>query len=244
MFRLLLCALSALTFAACTLGEPEQEAGSDEPEDYVVDPADGKGDGIAATFNQNNVVGDDLFLDDGSFTVAEVQKFFEASPYGDRSWLADYTTPDGTSAAQAVYDAATGEGIHPLMLIARMQVETSLISKTVRPSTSRLDRALGCGCPDGAACAAQFRGFAKQLVCGAKTMRRWFDASEDGTGQWRVGTTRKTLDNKSVRPSNHATASLYAYTPWVLVGRGGAWLVWNVTRKYVRHAEAAGYINN
>ena len=125
-----------------------------------------------------------------------------------------------------------------------MQVETSLISKTVRPSTSRLDRALGCGCPDGAACASQFRGFAKQLVCGAKTMRRWFDASEDGTGQWRVGTTRKTLDNKSVRPVNHATASLYAYTPWVLVGRGGAWLVWNVTRKYVRHAEAAGYINN
>jgi hypothetical protein len=28
----------------------------------------------------------------------------------------------------------------------------------------------------------------------------------------------------------------------VLVGTGGNWLVWNVTRKYVRHAQASGWI--
>ena len=42
---------------------------------------------------------------------------------------------------------------------------------------------------------------------------------------------------------NHATASLYAYTPWVLVNTGGNWLVWNITRKYEQHAIAEGYIS-
>ena len=39
-----------------------------------------------------------------------------------------------------------------------------------------------------------------------------------------------------------ATAALYAYTPWVLVGRGGTWLVWNVTKKYANHAIAHGWM--
>jgi hypothetical protein len=43
-------------------------------------------------------------------------------------------------------------------------------------------------------------------------------------------------------PANHATASFYAYTACVLLGRGGNWLVWNVTRKSVRDAQARGLI--
>jgi hypothetical protein len=38
----------------------------------------------------------------------------------------------------------------------------------------------------------------------------------------------------------HATAALYAYTPWVLQGRGGNWLVWNITLRFARHFEAQG----
>lgn len=228
--------------AACSTSV-DDEVGSDEPEDYVVDPDDGKADGVPPTFNQHDVVGDDLFVDNGTMTVAEVQAFLETSPYNNRSWLADYAA-DGVTAAQAIFDAATSEGIHPIMLLARMQVEAGLVSKTVRPSTSRINAALGCGCPDGGGCASQYRGFAKQLVCGARTLRKWYDASIDGTGQWKRGTARRTLDPRTVTPVNHATASLYAYTPWVLVGRGGNWLVWNVTRKYVRHAEAKGYLED
>lgn len=228
-------------FAACSMGDEEDEVGSDEAADYEVDPDDGKGDGVSAVFNQNDVVGDDLFLDSGQMTVAEVQKFFEESPYGNRSWLANHTV-NGMTAAEAVVAAATSEGIHPLMLLARMQVEASLVSKTVKPTQYRIDKALGCGCPDGGGCASQYKGFDKQLVCGAKILRKWYDASIDGSGQWKKDSTRRTLDPKSVTPKNHATASLYAYTPWVLVGRGGNWLVWNVTRKYVRHAETAGFL--
>ena len=54
-----LALLCCLTLAACMTGEPPAEdasAASDEPDNYEVDPADGKGDGVSATFNKNNVV--------------------------------------------------------------------------------------------------------------------------------------------------------------------------------------------
>ena len=238
--RKLLVVVLCLCAAACAT--ETDDVGSDEPDDYIVDPEDGKADGVPATFNQNDVVGDDVFLDNGNMTVAEVQEFLEQSPYGNRSWLADYAV-GGVSAAQFLVDAAKAEGIHPLMLLARMQVESTLVSKTARPTQSRIDKALGCGCPDGRPCNPAYKGLAKQLVCGAETMRKLYDASVDGSGQWRRGVTRRTLDPRSVTPANHATASLYAYTPWVLVSRGGNWLVWNVTRKYVRHAETQGYLD-
>lgn len=233
---LLLCVL-----AACAIGEDEGPGEHEEQADFEVEPDDGKGDGVSAVFNQNNVVSDDVFLDGGQMDVTEVQSFLERSPYNNRSWLASHTV-NGVSAAQAIINAANSEGIHPIMLLVRMQVEASLVSKTTRPTQYRIDRAMGCGCPDGSGCASQYLGFDKQLVCAAKILRKWYDGSLDGTGQWRLGASRKTLDPKTVTPANHATASLYAYTPWVLVNRGGNWLVWNVARKYVRFAEGAGYL--
>lgn len=230
--------IAVALLAGCTMGEDES-IGHDEPADFEVDGDDGKADGLSATFSANSVVPDELFL--GTMTVASVQQFFESSPYGTRSWLADYQL-EGKSAAALVVEAAAADGIHPMMLLARMQVESSLVSKTVRPSAYRIDRALGCGCPDGGGCSAAYRGLGPQLRCGAATLRTWYDASIDGTGQWRKGVARRTLDPRTVTPANHATASLYAYTPWVLVGSGGNWLVWNVTRKYVRHAQAHGLL--
>jgi hypothetical protein len=233
---ILLLALSACATADIT------ENDHDEPSDFEPVPADGKADGVAAVFDANNILDDVLFTDGMAMDVADVQAFFDDSPYGTRSWLADATI-NGVSAAQAVVDAARAQNIHPLMLVARMQVESSLVSKTVAPSRSRQDAALGCGCPDGGACSSTYRGLDKQLVCGATILRRWFDASAGGSGEWRKGKTGRTLDPKSVTPANHATASLYAYTPWVLQGRGGTWLVWNVTKKYVRHAENHGLVH-
>jgi hypothetical protein len=151
---------------------------------------------------------------------------------------------DGVPAAEVIVDVAAAEGINPLILIARMQVETSLVSKAVRPTQHMIDRALGCGCPDGGSCSSSFRGLAGQLQCGAHTLRRWYDASIDGSGEWRKGHSKRTLDPRTVTPANHATATFYAYTPWVLVGRGGTWLAWNVTRKFLRHAQQQGLINN
>ncbi len=240
--RTAMALMFVLGLVACTVGEGELPPGSDEPSDYEVQSDDGKGDGISATFDQHQVVSDEVFLDKDSLTVEDIQAFFEDSPYKNRSWLADYKTPEGKSAAQALFDEAKANEISPLMLLARMQVEAGLVSKTSTPSTTRINSALGCGCPDGSGCAAQYKGFSKQLECGAKILKKWYAASVDGTGHWKVGQRRRTLDPKYVTPKNHATASLYAYTPWVLINQGGNWLVWNVTRKFLRHAEAKGFI--
>lgn len=235
----LLIAIALIT--ACAADAPDGV--HDEPEDFVVATADGKADGVPATFDMNNVVDDSLLTDGGAMSVEDVQAFFEKSPYGTRSWLASYKV-DGVSAAAMVVEAAQTHDVNPLILIARMQVETSLVSKTATPTTRMINRALGCGCPDGQACNSAYAGLQRQLDCGARTLRRWYDASIDGSGEWRKGSTRSTLDPRRVTPTNHATATFYAYTPWVLVGSGGTWLAWNVTKKYVRYAESANLLHN
>ncbi len=225
----------------CMTGD-EYTGEHDEPADFEVGAGDGKADEADATFSRHDVVSDAVFTDATSMTVAEVQAFLEASPYDNTSWLATYTSGSRT-AAQMIVEAATNHDISPLMLLSRMQVEATLVSKAARPSTSRINAALGCGCHDGRACYSGYSGLAAQLECGADTLRKWYDASIEGDGIFNRGVAKRTLDPLTVTPTNHATASLYAYTPWVLVGRGGNWLVWNVTRKYVNHAREMGWID-
>ena len=234
--------VSILVIASCADEGPYSD--HDESSDY--DDVDGFGGGkadfagIPTVFDRNLIMSDEQFVASELVDADQLQAFFEDSPYHNRSWLADYITPEGYRAADAIVNAAVAEGVNPMLLVSRMQVEQSLVSKTVRPSASRLAKALGCGCPDGGGCSAQFSGFTNQLTCGARILRKWYDASIAGNGIFNKGVAKRTLDPITVVPRSHATASFYAYTPWVLQGSGGTWLVWNVTRKYTRHAEAHG----
>lgn len=236
----------SLSLSACAADGAYTDHDEDSDFDEVAGFGEGKADvaGIPATFDRHLIMADDQFVAADLVTADELQAFFEASPYANRSWLADYASADGRRAADLIADVAAAEGINPMLLVSRMQVEQSLVSKTARPSTSRLDKALGCGCPDGSGCSAQFRGFEAQLTCGARVLRKWYDASVDGTGIFNLGVAKRTLDPLSVTPKSHATASFYAYTPWVLQGSGGTWLVWNVTRKYYRHLDEMGVFDD
>jgi hypothetical protein len=194
---------------------------------------------VSGTFDRNNVATDEFFTASSALTAADIQLFLERSPYGGRCFLADHRTSSG-SAAEALVTAARAHHVNPLLLLARLQVEKSLVSKTSRPAQRSIDFALGCGCPDGSSCSSAERGFDRQVECGARVHERWFNASIAGTGSWRRGVRRTSSDGLAVTPSNHATASLYAYTPWVLTGRGGNWLVWSVLKKFVNHAISLG----
>jgi hypothetical protein len=237
MTRTLVLAL-ALFSAGCAT---EYVVDDHDPFDFDVPPPDGKADGVPAIFDVNNVLADEVLTASDAMDVDAVQAFFEHTPYGNPSWLASAQF-NGVSAAQLVVDAARAEGIHPLVLVARMQTETSLVSKTAAPSQSLQNRALGCGCSDGGACSLTDRGLPHQIACGAHVLHAMFDGSVDGTGEWRRGHTTRTFDPRSVTPATHATAAMYAYTPWVLQGTGGTWLAWNITRKYMLFAEAAGLV--
>jgi hypothetical protein len=147
----------------------------------VLTGKDAKADGLPTSFDQNFVLTDALLTESLAMSVEDVQAFFEDNPYGTRSWLASYQA-DGVSAAEMVVEAAVAHEINPVVLIARMQVETSLVSKTTAPTTRLIDRALGCGCPDGGTCNPSYSGLRRQLDCGARTLRRWYDASIAGDG--------------------------------------------------------------
>jgi hypothetical protein len=206
----------------------------DEPLDF--EPVEGKTDGVSDSFDKNLVVTDAFFTASNAVTPAQIQAFLENTPYNKRSFLADETV-GGRKFSEVLVEVAQGRGINPVMLLSRMQVEKSLIAKTTRPSGNAVDFAFGCGCPDNQPCNEAYRGIDKQVDCAAKTLQTHYDGSIAGSGQWRVGKTKNTLDPIAVTPQSHATASLYAYTPWVLTGSGGNWLVWNITKRYAAALE-------
>ncbi len=218
----------------------------DEELDFedVPTPGDGKADvsGLPATFDRHLIMDDDQFTNTAAIDAAGLQQFFEDSPYGNRSWLASHTV-SGMSAAEAIVGAAQEAGLNPLMMVARMQVEKSLVSKSTRPSQRSIDYAFGCGCPDNRPCNTAFKGLDKQVKCAADTLKKWYERSIAGDGLWVLGRAKRTLDPLSVTPRSHATASLYAYTPWVLVGRGGNWLTWNVLRRYAVSLDERGLLS-
>lgn len=195
--------------------------------------------GIPGSFDRHHVMDDAFFTAGEAATEAQVQRFLERTPYGTRSFLAGERI-GGRSAAAAIVAAARDHGISPIVLLARMQVEKSLVARTARPSASSVDYAFGCGCPDNRRCNAAYKGLDRQLACAAETLRGHYDGSMDGTSPWVKGRSKRTLDPLTVTPKNHATASLYSYTPWVLQGRGGNWLVWNVTLKFASHFRDLG----
>lgn len=201
----------------------------DEPLDF--EPVDGKTDGVSEVFNANLVVDDSFFTASNALTPAQIQAFLEHTPYNNRSFLADEKV-GGKPFSQVLVEVAQSRQINPIMLLSRMQVEKSLVGKATRPSGNAVDFAFGCGCPDNQPCNEAYRGIDKQVDCAAKTLKTHYDGSISGTSQWRKGKTKNTLDPQSVTPQSHATASLYSYTPWVLTGSGGNWLVWNIIKKY------------
>lgn len=228
-----------LVAASCAVSSPGHDAPTppvpDVPPEDLVEVGEVKGDG--STFDAHNLIDDTSFTDEHFMTVAEVQGFFETSPYGTRSFLADYQT-GGWSVAELIVDAAAAHELSPIVLLVKLQVETGLVSKTVVPSASRLAAAMGCGCPDGGSCASATSGFEAQIRCAADVFRDYLDDLAEGGSTiagWRVGVAKRTLDGSWITPRNRATAALYTYTPWVLPGRGGNWLFWNVYRKYARH---------
>ena len=184
-------------------------------------------------FAQNHPMSDSFFQDYDALSEQGVQTFFEESPYG-RSWLANFTA-NGKLASKIVFEQAQRYKINPIVLLSRMQVESSLVAAANKPAQHLIDRAMGCACPDGQACGRGSLGFERQITCGAQKFRELFDLSANGSGWWRKGLGKSTLDGYWIVPQSHASASLYAYTPWVLVGSGGTWLAWKTARLFDSH---------
>ena len=105
----------------------------DEPSDFdpVPEPSEGKADvaGIPAVFDRHLVMSDALFTDIDTVDAAELQAFFEATPYGNRSWLADATidgVPAGLVDVRAGLKvnlrlAATGKKVSAISIVTKKE---------------------------------------------------------------------------------------------------------------------------
>ena len=189
--------------------------------------------GVETPFDPNALLSDAAFRDTNAIGVGELETFLRHTPYGRKSRLALFDA-DGQSAAEVVIAKARAARINPLVLVAKLQVEQSLVSRQ-DASPRALDFALGCECPDGRACGTKSRGFAAQVECAAQKLAAYFDELTDRGATrslWRVGAPRKAACGDVVVPRDRATASLYTYTPFVLPGKGGNWLFDRVFRRF------------
>ena len=204
----------------------------------LVPTEDGKNDLYGRAFDPNNLMDDDVFEDAYYMRESDLEDFLANTPYGTRSFLADYVV-GGRTAANLIIDAATQYRINPIVLLTKLQVETSLIFKQGVPSQHTINRAMGCGCPDNdPACTRAPRGLQGQTKCAARLFRQYLVELKEKNrtvSGWRVGRGKASVEETIVTPANRATAALYTYTPWVLPGQGGNWLFWNVLRKFSRH---------
>ncbi len=169
-----------------------------------------------ASFDAGLVLLDEQLEDAGALSAGQIQAFLEHTPHGNRSALADYSR-GGRSAAEMIAGAAATHDINPLVLLARLQLESSLIGKSTATAW-RLDWAMGCGCPDGGGCIDAYEGFDKQIACAAERLRTYLDqidASGATIAGWAPGRSQRTLDGHWVTPRTRATAANYTYTPWV-----------------------------
>jgi hypothetical protein len=191
-------ALGAFGAAACgpvedgdeVTGIDSQELGREIPIDRLLDDA--------------NVEGDQ------HVTTAQVQTFLA----NQGSALSQYSA-GGRTAAQWIVDEARAELISPVYILARMETESGIIRSG---SLSKLSKATGCGCPDGAQCDPAYANFGLQVRCAAQKMRGYLKSlatNGQTVSGWRVGVSKQTSDPCWVKPANRVTAALYTYTPWV-----------------------------
>lgn len=174
------------------------------------DPSAADDSALSEKYDVEQLMQDSEMRGGDRLSVARIQAFLETKG----SFLATHSE-GGRTAATIVAESCRHWNISPVYMLARIQVESSLITS----GTSRsIKAATGCGCPDNASCAHGTAGFAQQVECAANLHAAYFDEMDrDGVTRaaWGVGKKNKTLDPCTITPRNKATAVLYTYTPWV-----------------------------
>lgn len=236
IYMIALCAVMGLSWLGCSRGVDVVPEIIPPDEDLIpYEPEQGKADGFG--FDPHFLMEDEVFEDHEFLTQPQIQAFLESTPYGRRSFLADFVD-DGLSVSAQITESARRWQINPLVLLTKLQVESSVVFRQTAPGTFQLDRAMGCGCPDNdPSCSVAPKGLAKQIDCAARLFRSYLnELSNNGETRsgWRIGRARDTLDPEAITPRNAATAALYTYTPWVLRRQGGNWLFWNVYHRFAR----------
>jgi hypothetical protein len=187
-----------------------------------------------ASFDPGRIIDDSVFVNKNSMSAQDIQNFLNSKVTACDTWhtpgsgsqgeqppwtcLKDYGE-GGRSAAQIIYDAAQNYNLNPQVLIVTLQKENGLITDSW-PYRWQYRTAMGMGCPDGAACDAQYFGFTNQVNQGARHLRGFYDQNAGWYIPYRPGVNfikwnpNSACGGSNVNIVNRATASLYSYTPY------------------------------
>ncbi len=192
----------------------------------------------AADWDPGYIISDGDFFDGGAMTADQVQAFLngkvpacnagstclkdyrQATPsIAANPYCAAYVGSPDESAAEIITKVGMACHLSQKAILVTLQKEQGLVTST-SPSTSKLNKAMGYGCPDSALCSGEWAGFFLQVYFAAKQLQRYGDPSTSFTwypvGTW---TPVRYSPNAAcgadpVFIRNRATAALYYYTPY------------------------------
>lgn len=145
-------------------------------------------------------------------------KDYQENPSNHQNNLGGSVPPGAISAAQIIWNAGQQYSINPQVLIVMLQKEQALVQDDW-PWPLQYQGAMGYGCPDTAACDADYYGFYNQVMNAARQFRLYANNPNNynfvpGTGNNIRYNPNASCGSTSVVIENQATASLYNYTPY------------------------------
>ena len=180
----------------------------------------------SATYDPDSIISDAQLTDTSTMSLTDIQNFLVAKG----SVLANYSAPNGKTAAQIIFNASQAYTINPQIVITTLQKEQGLVGSSTSNLQPRLDWAMGYGARSS---------FEDQVINGTHAFRRYEDNLSgyfDVKGvPWAIGKERAVFDG-TVTASSTATAGLFIYTPWIgqlgggaanIGGNGYFWQLWN-----------------
>lgn len=186
---------------------------------YIVSPK------AHAAFEAGRIMDDGKFTNNSSMSAGDIQNWLNSI---NSTCLKNYQTASiegnnnyggNVSAATAIKQAADLYGVNPQVLIVTLQKEQGLVTRGDCPQW-RYNTAMGFGCPDGAACDAQWYGLSRQLYQGARHFKGFYNQNAGWYIPFRPGVRyipyhpNGGCGGTNVNIVNRATASLYSYTPY------------------------------
>lgn len=165
-------------------------------------------------FDPSYMLTDDEFNDAGAMSCDQIQAFLN-----ERKGVLKGLVVDGKTAAQVICENAARFSVNPRLLLVMMQKEMGLLTDT-EPTPGAINWAMGCG-PGW----DSTKGFALNIECGARTLRKNFD--KPGLGQESV---------EGVTPVTRGTLALFRYTEHVQ-GNKDFWDIWT---NYFPQTSASG----
>ena len=187
------------------------------------------------SFNPANIMSDGTFTNRNSMSVNQIQNFLDSKG---STCLAHFSSlslndvngdglgdePYGkgvgeqVSAATLIWQAAQLYKINPQVILATLQKEQGLVTRTDCPSW-RYNTALGYGCPDSQPCDSAAYGFTRQIDYGVWHFRGFFDdtypvpPTVPGSKFISYHPDVNRCGGSVITIQNRATAALYSYTP-------------------------------